>query len=251
MSKRPQILVLEDDSHLGAMYPAFLPDCAVYCFPQPDQALGFAERNPVDLAIIDIVIGTVREAGLAVIVELARKSGPFLPVIAVTGTAGDGLAARCLDAGAYDFVTKPFWPGEFRARVHRHLATAAALARAAAAPAKAAPKPEAFEFVGARIRLADNTIQCPDMDEPMSIFPKYAQLLYVFHQSEGSILRKDVLVKKVWGADADLNGNSVVTYLCSLRGLYRKHRIILATWIRPQYGVGWHVLKAPRTKKNA
>jgi len=52
MSKRPQILVLEDDSHLGAMYPAFLPDCAVYCFPQPDQALGFAERNPVDLAII-------------------------------------------------------------------------------------------------------------------------------------------------------------------------------------------------------
>lgn len=126
----PSILVAEDDVATRALLRATLAraDYRVREFDNGASALAEMQRYPPDIALLDI--GMPEMDGLAVTRSL--RSDPataLLPVILVTarGRLDDKVAG--LDAGASDFITKPFEPAELLARVRANLRLSSALHR--------------------------------------------------------------------------------------------------------------------------
>jgi len=128
--ERPSILVAEDDVATRAMLRASLEraDYRVRDVDNGASALAEIERRPPDVALLDI--GMPEMDGLAVTRALRQMPRTaLLPIILVTarGRLEDKVAG--LDAGASDFITKPFEPAELLARVRSNLRLASALAR--------------------------------------------------------------------------------------------------------------------------
>lgn len=127
---QPSILVAEDDFATRALLRATLgrADYRVREVDNGASALEEIRRCPPDVALLDI--GMPEMDGLAVTRALrATPATALLPIILVTarGRLEDKVAG--LDAGASDFITKPFEPAELLARVRSNLRLSAALAR--------------------------------------------------------------------------------------------------------------------------
>jgi len=126
----PSILVAEDDLATRALLRASLEraDYQVRVVDNGASALAEITRHPPDVALIDI--GMPEMDGLEVTRILRRTPATaLLPIILVTarGRLEDKVAG--LDAGASDFITKPFEPAELLARVRANLRLSSALAR--------------------------------------------------------------------------------------------------------------------------
>jgi putative two-component system response regulator len=126
----PSIFVAEDDLATRALLRATLEraDYHVRAVDNGASALAEITRNPPDVALLDI--GMPDMDGIEVTRALRRlPATALLPIILVTarGRLEDKVAG--LDAGASDFITKPFEPAELLARVRSNLRLSAALAR--------------------------------------------------------------------------------------------------------------------------
>ena len=126
----PSILVAEDDIATRALLRISLERADYRVRAVEDGAAALAEitRNPPDVALLDI--GMPEMDGLEVTRALRRMPATaLLPIILVTarGRLEDKIAG--LDAGASDFITKPFEPAELLARVRANLRLSSALAR--------------------------------------------------------------------------------------------------------------------------
>ena len=126
----PSILVAEDDLATRALLRASLEraDYQVRDVDNGASALAEITRCPPDVALLDI--GMPEMDGLEVTRVLRRTPATvLLPIILVTarGRLEDKVAG--LDAGASDFITKPFEPAELLARVRANLRLSSALAR--------------------------------------------------------------------------------------------------------------------------
>lgn len=126
----PTIFVAEDDLATRALLHATLERAGYEVRDADNGASALAEitRVPPDVALLDI--GMPDMDGLEVTRELRRMPATaLLPIILVTarGRLEDKVAG--LDAGASDFITKPFEPAELLARVRTNLRLSAALAR--------------------------------------------------------------------------------------------------------------------------
>ena len=127
---RASIVVAEDDLATRALLRATLEraDYDVREFDNGADALIGIQRSPPDVALLDI--GMPGMDGLEVTRALRRTPATaLLPIILVTarGRTEDKVAG--LDAGASDFVTKPFEPVELLARVRANLRLSSALSR--------------------------------------------------------------------------------------------------------------------------
>ena len=126
----PSILVAEDDLATRALLRVSLEraDYRVRVVEDGKAALAEITRHPPDVALLDI--GMPEMDGLEVTRTLRRMPATaLLPIILVTarGRLEDKVAG--LDAGASDFITKPFEPAELLARVRANLRLSDALAR--------------------------------------------------------------------------------------------------------------------------
>ncbi len=126
----PTILVAEDDLATRALLRAALEraDYVVRDVDNGASALAEITRCPPDVALLDV--GMPEMDGLEVTRSLRRMPATaLLPIILVTarGRLEDKVAG--LDAGASDFITKPFEPAELLARVRANLRLSSALAR--------------------------------------------------------------------------------------------------------------------------
>lgn len=126
----PTILVAEDDDATRALLRAALERASYHVRDVDNGAAALSEitRTPPDVALLDI--GMPEMDGLEVTRRLrAAPATALLPIILVTarGRLEDKVAG--LDAGASDFITKPFEPAELLARVRSNLRLSSALAR--------------------------------------------------------------------------------------------------------------------------
>jgi len=136
-----QILIVDDDPAIRSMMVSFLGTIAeVLVAATGEEALRLiAARRPA-LMLLDMTMPGM--SGLDVL-NARRDSGSSMTTIMLTSENDIGIAQRCLELGAVEYVTKPFdWP-ELREKVKRCLGTAKDARNASGVPWKTVAEPSA------------------------------------------------------------------------------------------------------------
>ena len=123
----PVILVVEDDEQIAYLLQFMLERDGFRVRVARDgrEALDLAVQVPLpDGVLLDMMLPY--RSGFEVIRLLREQPGlESVPIIMVTAKSGEGDIVRALDAGASDYIVKPFQPTELMARLRRHLRTKA------------------------------------------------------------------------------------------------------------------------------
>ena len=215
-----RILLVEDDTMIGKAVRQGLADAGFAVdWVQDGRAAELALANGVyELAVLDL--GLPRKHGMAVLEEL-RRAGSSLPVLVVT--ARDAVEARIagLDAGADDYVLKPFDLDELIARIR-------ALLRRQAGAAQSLLVCGTLTLDPAR-RIARNG------GEELALSAREFAVLETLMRRPGNVLSREQLEDAVYGWGEEIGSNAIEVHLHNLR---RKLGTGAITNVR---GVGWRV----------
>lgn len=197
-----RVLVVEDEPDLRSALAAALKKAghAVDAAEDGPSGLAHLETYPYDLAVLDVMLpGT---SGLAVCAE-ARRKGLALPILMLTArdTVGDKVAG--LDAGADDYMVKPFELDELLARVR-------ALLR------RHADKKEGPLRVGA-LQLDPATGEVTRDGKPLALGRKQRALLEYFMRNPDRVLTREQIFDHVWNGEAEPDSDVVRAQVKLLR----------------------------------
>jgi DNA-binding response OmpR family regulator len=197
-----RILVAEDDAALAEFLSRRLQQeqFAVSVVGDGAEAQRLAADQPYDLLILDLNLpGT---AGLDVLRSIRSKK-PELPVLVVTGAAQVEERVRSLDAGADDFLTKPFAFAELAARIR-------AVLRRGNRPARAVLNVEDLELD----RIARSVQRC---GHAIALSPKEFALLECLMCNAGQPVSRTAIARQVWKLNFETATNVVDVYINYLR----------------------------------
>ncbi len=106
-SDKTQVLIIDDSPEIVESLTVFLKqlDCKVFTAKNGEEGLALARIKNLSLILVDIVMpGMGGEEVLAKI----KRIFPETPIIMITGYRDEDLAKKCMEIGAYDYITKPF-----------------------------------------------------------------------------------------------------------------------------------------------
>lgn len=147
-----------------------------------------ADPEPVDVVILDLGLPDID--GLEVARRM-RKGGLECPILILTARADEVDAVVGLDAGADDYVTKPFRLGELQARIRALLRRAQTAEEAHAS--------EEFDVNGVSLDVSARRAYADG--EELTLSAKEYDLLTVLVREAGSVVTRDDLMREVWGAE--------------------------------------------------
>jgi two-component system KDP operon response regulator KdpE len=188
----PQILRALRTSLRGAGYEVETAETA-------EAALTSAALRPPDAVVLDLVLPDGR--GTDVCRELRTWTAVPVIVLSVVGDEAEKVAA--LDAGADDYVTKPFGIEELLARVRAILR-------------RVEPSPEpVLEIGGLRVDLEKRSVSMAG--RPVQLTPHEFELLRVLARNEGKLLTHAALLREVWGRAYADESHYLHVYVSQLR----------------------------------
>jgi two-component system, OmpR family, KDP operon response regulator KdpE len=164
-----------------------------------EEALSSAGLQPPDAVILDLLLPDGR--GTDVCRDLRRWTDAPIILVSAVGDEVEKIAA--LDAGADDYVTKPFAIGEL-------------LARLRAALRRAGPAMEPTLHVDElELDLEKRTVTM--RDKPIHLTPHEFELLRVLAQNEGKLLTHKTILREVWGPAYQMESSYLHVFVSQLR----------------------------------
>ncbi len=201
MSGGQRILVVDDEPQILRALGTTLRGAgySVETAATAEQALTAAAAHPPEAVILDLVLPD--GSGTDVCRELRRWTEAPVIVLSAVGEEREKVAA--LDAGADDYVTKPFGVDEL-------------LARLRAALRRVAPSAEpVIEIDGLRIDVAERIVTANG--ERVKLSPHEFDLLRVLAQNQGKLLTHKMLLREVWGPAYQVEAHYLHVYVSHLR----------------------------------
>ncbi|MCI3919618.1 response regulator transcription factor [Paenibacillus sp. TRM 82003] len=207
---KESILVIDDDEKITSMLRRGLAfeGYSVRTARSGMEGLEALWKEEPDLVVLDIMMPGVD--GWEVCRRL-RESGSRIPVLMLTAKDEVGDRVRGLDAGADDYLVKPFALEELHARVR-------ALLRRSAVSAPPAPQEEDRRLTFEDITLNPDTREAYRGDRAIELTAKEYELLHVFLSNPRRVLSRDTLMDKIWGYDYSGESNVLEVYVAMLRG---------------------------------
>lgn len=222
------LVVIEDDPQIRRFLRTGLSAEPFRIFEAETGRAGLVEaatRKP-DLVILDL--GLPDLDGVDVVVEL--RAWYTRPIIILSARSNEQEKIKALDAGADDYLTKPFGIGELLARIR------AALRRAARDDGVAAES--TFEFDDIRVDLAARRVQRGGND--VHLTPNEYRLLAVLIRYAGKVCTHRQLLAEVWGPSHVEHGHYLRIYMAQLR-----HKLesdpTNPRFLRTEAGVGYRL----------
>ncbi|MFJ3766443.1 response regulator [Streptomyces sp. NPDC090082] len=202
-----RVLVVEDDAQLARALVINLQArrYAVDAAPDGATALSRAAADPPDVLIVDL--GLPDMDGVGVIQAVRRWSRA--PVLVLSARSGSEDKIRALDAGADDYMTKPFSMDEL-------------LARLRAATRRAAEAPTLEPLAGGRVSTDDFTVdlvakKVRRADRDVRLTPTEWHLLEILICNPGRLISQRRLLQEVWGSSYSTKTNYLRVYMAQLR----------------------------------
>jgi DNA-binding response OmpR family regulator len=204
MARQRTILIADDDSELRSTLAEQLGlggEFAVTQATDAAKAIHFALEQRPDLLVIDVGLPDMdgREA-----VRLLRGKGFRNPIIILTGQTADDDAVTSLEAGANDYVTKPFKFAVLLARIRAHLRQLDASEDAVLRIGQYTFKPTSKQLIsesGSKLRLTE----------------KETAILKFLYRANSQVVARDILLKEVWGYSAQVTTHTLETHIYRLR----------------------------------
>lgn len=198
------VLLVEDDKELRATLAGALrvEGYAVQTAASLSEGLALLAHSPVDLVLLDL--GLPDGDGESLLAALRRKY--TTPVLVISAREQGGLKVRLLDAGADDYLVKPFSVDELLARMrvalrHRGLNVQAAVTR--------------FEHSGLMVDLSAHRVSLGGIEQRLT--PTEFKLLARLVRSAGQVVTHRSLLADVWGPEFTEHTHYLRLYMGQLR----------------------------------
>lgn len=204
MSTVKKILLIDDDDALRESLVEQLDLHEEFVCEQAETAAEGVEQvraNHFDLVLLDVALPDMdgRE-----VCRLMRKGGLKAPIIMLTGADSDSDTILGLEAGANDYVVKPFRFGVLLARIRAHL-------RQHEQSEDAVFKIGPYSFKPAAKLLVDRD------EKRVRLTEKETAILKFLFRAGQKVVSRDVLLHEVWGYNAGVTTHTLETHIYRLR----------------------------------
>ncbi|MEZ5299820.1 MAG: response regulator transcription factor [Verrucomicrobiales bacterium] len=192
MNQPKTILVVEDDANIAFGLSEVLKaeGFLVITCARGDEAEHVAKQADPAIILLDVMLPGKNGFDIC---KALRRAGRQTPILMLTAKGQEIDKVIGLEAGADDYVTKPFGVRELVARIHALLRRAPDAAAADGAAAKAKP------FRVGEAEIDPDKFEVTRSGETAAVTPKELALLQVFHKNRGRVLSRDRLLNEVWG----------------------------------------------------
>jgi len=222
-----RVLVVEDDPDLGRQLTDALSQngYAVDLAPDGEEGHFLGDTEPYDAVVLDL--GLPKMDGVRVL-EKWRAGGKDMPVLILTARDRWSEKVAGFDAGADDYLTKPFVTEELLARLR-------ALMRRAAGHASAA-------LECGDLRVDTRAARASVAGEPIKLTAhEYRVLSYLMHH-QGRVVPRTELVEHIYDQDFDRDSNTIEVFVGRLRRKIGSNRILT------ERGLGYRLID-PKAEK--
>lgn len=223
-----KLLIVEDDKEAAAYLKRALSEAGhtVDLADRGRDGLMLAAAEPYDVIVLDRMLPEIDGVG---ILRTIRASGVKTPVLLLTALGGIDDRVEGLEAGADDYLVKPFAFAELLARVN-------ALAR------RPPPQEVRTELIVADLKLDLLKRTVTRAGQRVDLQPREFQLLEYLMRHAGRVVTRTMLLENVWDFHFDPKTNIVETHVSRLRGkVDRGHACELIQTVR---GSGY-ILREP------
>lgn len=203
MSKRT-ILIVDDDDDLRSTLVEQLSMYEEFEVREEDTAakgVAAARADVVDLLIMDVGLPDMdgREA-----VKMLRKGGYKAPIIVLTGHDTDSDTILGLEAGANDYVTKPFRFAVLLARIRAQLR-------------QHEQSEDATFTVGPYTFKPSQKLMIDQRGSKIRLTEKEASIIRYLYRAGKSVVKRDTLLEEVWGYNSGVTTHTLETHVYRLR----------------------------------
>lgn len=204
MAAARKILVVEDDAELRealteqiALQDEFAPVSAA----SGGEAVDALKANHMDLVLMDVGLPDMdgREA-----VKIIRANGYKGPVIMLTGHDSEADTIEGLEAGANDYVAKPFRFAVLLARIRAQLRSHEA-------------SEDAVLSIGTYTFRPATKLLTTDRGSKVRLTEKETSILRYLYRAGGKVIGRDELLQEVWGYNAEVTTHTLETHIYRLR----------------------------------
>jgi two-component system, OmpR family, KDP operon response regulator KdpE len=201
--KPPRVLVVDDEPQIVRALKVVLREAGFEAVPAEtaSEALDVAAVRPPEAAIVDIVLPD----GDGVEVTRRLREWSEMPILVLSAVGEEEQKVRALEAGADDYITKPFGTRELVARLH------AALRRAP----RAGEDEPSIAVEGLEIDLAARVVRRDG--EPVHLTPIEFDLLRALARNRGRLMTHRKLLAEVWGPEYVDDIQPLRTHIARLR----------------------------------
>ena len=202
---RPRVLVVEDEQALVELLRYNLEQAGytVTVAMDGEEALATVRDEVPDLILLDWMLPLM--SGIEVCRQLRRQTATAnVPIILLTARGEEADRVRGLDAGADDYVSKPFSPAELVARI-----------RAVLRRIRPALADEALSYSDLYMDLVGHRVTRGG--KPLHLGPTEFRLLRHFMQHPGRVFSREQLLDAVWGKDVYVEVRTVDVHIRRLR----------------------------------
>ncbi len=228
-----QILVVEDDDPIRNLIATTLKthDYKYLSAKNGEEALMVASTYAPDVVFLDLGLPDID--GVEVIKKIREWSN--MPIIVISARSEDEDKIEVLDAGADDYLTKPFSVEELLARL-RVMQRRIALLRSDG-------DAEASVYVNGSLKI-DLAAGCAyKNDEPLKLTPIEYKLLCLLAKNTGKVLTHKYITQMIWGSAWDSNVASLRVFMATLRKKLDGDNGT-DSLIQTHVGIGYRMLKA-------
>ena len=201
-----KILIVDDDAEVLDLLGTTLRQEGYGVLTAGDGSSGLTKAltESPSLVVLDVMLPVI--SGLEVCRQIKRVPATRrLPVIMLTAKATEQDRVKGLEAGADDYVTKPFSPREFVLRIGRSIGRSVPVS-----PLK--PKLRVGDFVLDELRHEVHV-----RNQPVNLTALEFRLIALLMENTGFVLERDRLLERVWGYGSNVTTRTVDTHIMRLR----------------------------------
>jgi len=223
-AKAPRVLVVDDEPQIVRALKVVLREAGFQAVPaeSASEALDLAAVRPPEAAIIDLVLPDLDG------VELTRRLREWseMPILVLSAVGEEEQKVRALEAGADDYITKPFGTRELVARLQAALRRAARL-----------EEEPTIEVEGLEVDLAARVVRRDGAS--VHLTPIEFDLLRSLARNRGRLMTHRKLLTEVWGPGYAEDVQALRTHIARLRAKIEPDDVAGPRYIVTDPGVGY------------